>query len=339
MQAPNSIPTIGSTSCFVWWPNAQRAYYLLVALIAGLAFVLMWAGARHLPGQAGDVTVHVDDRFGWIIGVLVAFLIATGNWVLRQAAKDWSRVSVPGFDRSALTAATFAPGRRPSLLCSLVGMLMGCFQLWVTGDLALLSRGYPLSLLATMALVIVFWVLVVQVGGTFLILIRGFYRLGLEVEPDLLRMERLAPFSYIGLRILAVNTTSMAILVLMVGVSDVDLAGLSVPMGFTTLVSVPCFLLPQIGVRRSIRRRRRLMLAQLDARLDQIGFPSPAALESEDSARRVANLASLREQIAQASDWPVSGIGWLRFGMLLLLPAASWAASWVADKLIQSFLA
>jgi len=335
MPSQHDSPTIGRSFWFVWWPNAPRGYYLLVASVAGLAFSLLWEGAQHLPSEAGDVRLNVDNRFGPVIGVLVAFLIAAGNWVLRQGAKDWSRISAPGFDRAALTTATFAPGRRSTVTCSLVGVLMGGVQLWVTGDLAMLSHGYPLALIATMTLVILFWTLVVQVGGTFLILIRGFYRLGLEIEPDLLRIERLAPFTYIGLRILAVNGTSMAILVFMVGLGDADLAGLSVPLGFTTLVSVPCFLMPQLGVRRSIRRTRALMLEQLDARLDQTGFPSPVALESDDSVGRVADLAILREQIAQAPDWPVSGIGWLRFGMLLLLPAASWAA----DKLILSLMA
>jgi len=335
MQTRHDTPTIGSAAWFVWWPNAPRAYYLLVALLAGLAFQLTWEGAGLLSGQVGSINVQIDTRFATIIGVLAAFLIAAGNWVLRQTAKDWSRISVPDLDRTALTIATFAQGRRSVLLCTLAGMLMGGFQLWVTGDLGMLSHGYPLALIATMTLVVLFWMLVVQVGGTFLTLIWGFYRLGLAVQPNLLRLELLAPFSYVGLRILAVNAASMVILVFMVGLGGADLSGLSVPLGFTTLISVPCFLLPQIGVRRSIRRTRRRMLAQLDARLEQTGFPSPASLESDDSARRVANLAALRAQIAQGSDWPVSGIGWLRFGILLLLPAASWAA----DKLILSLLA
>jgi hypothetical protein len=336
MQAQHDTPTIGSTAWFVWLPNAPRAYYLLVALLVGLAFKLTWEGCGLLSGQAGSVNVQIDTRFATIIGVLTAFLIAAGNWVLRQTAKDWSRISVPDLDRTALTVATFAQGRRSVLLCTLAGVLMGGFQLSVTGDLEMLSHGYSLAPVATMTLVVLFWMLVVQVGGTFLTLIWGFYRLGLAVEPDLLRLERLAPFSYVGLRILAVNATSMAILVFMVGpLGSSDLSGLSVPLGFTALISVPCFLLPQIGVRRSIRRTRGRILAQLDARLDQTGFPSPAALESDDSARRVADLAALREQIARGSDWPVSGIGWLRFGILLLLPAASWAA----DKLILSLLA
>ena len=334
MQAPQGTPEIRSTTWFVRGEDARRLVYPLLAVIVGLAYWLGWEGAQQLPAVDGDVRVRVDNRFGPIIGVLAGFMVGAVNWVLRGAARDWGRIGAPDLDRSRLTERTFASRRGSMLLCGAVGLLMGLFQLWATGDLGILKRGAPAALVVTMLLVILFWMLVVQVAGIFIILIRGFYLLGREVEPDLFRMKPLAPFSYVGLRILAVNATSMAILIFMVGLGDVDLAGLAVPLGFTALVSVFCFLVPQLGVRQSIERARAGMLAQLDKRLDATGYAADGALESEDTVREVASVAILRDRIEDAPSWPISGIGWLRFTVLMLLPAVSWGA----DKLITRFL-
>jgi hypothetical protein len=328
---------LGSRPAFVWWPNDSRPKYLAAALIAGLAFKLLWTGAGYLPGTAGENRVQIDSSWGNIIGVLVAFVVASGNWVLRQSAKDWSRIETVGYDRAPLEAKAFAPGRRPVIICSLTGMLIGILQLWATGDMASLRVAHPPTFIAASILVILFWMLVAQVGGTFLILIRGFYKLGLRTEPDPLRIESLAPFSFVGLRILAVNAVMSAIMITAVGLrgKGLDLIGLAVPLGATAMVSVPCFLLPQLGVRQSLRRTKRRMLAQLDDMLNQTGFPAPSAFESDELASKVASLATLRAKLAAAPDWPVTGIVWLRFAVILLLPAVSW----VANKLLSNLLA
>ena len=331
MSPESRRPTLGSRLSFVWWPNASRPWYLVVAALTGLAFKLAWTGSGCLPSTDGAAVLTIDDRWGTIIGILAAFLVASGNWVLRQSARDWSRV--PDAECAPLEPETFAPSWRATLLCTTAGLLMGVLQLWASGDLTMMFEARPPTLLAASALVLLFWMLATQVGGSFLIVIRGFYRLGLRIEPDPLRIESLTPFSVVGLRVLATNATLSALLILLTGLGNADLLGLAVPLGFSALVSVLCFLLPQLGARRSLRRAKRRMLAQLDERLEELEFPRPRALHS-DTVSKVADLAALRAQISAAPDWPVTGVGWLRFTVVLLLPAASWGL----DKLITRLL-
>ena len=326
-------PTLGSRLSFVWWPNAARPWYLVAAALTGLVFKLSWTGSGYLRSTDGEAVLTIDDRWGTIIGILAAFLVASGNWVLRQSARDWSRIAVADAERAPLEAETFAPSWRATLLCTTAGLLMGVLQLWASGDLTMMFEARPPTLLAASALVLLFWTLAAQVGGNFLIVIRGFYRLGLRIEPDPLRIESLTPFSVVGLRVLATNATLSALLILLTGLGNADLLGLAVPLGFSALVSVLCFLLPQLGARQSLRRAKRRMLAQLDERLEELEFPRPRALHS-DTVSKVADLAALRAQISAAPDWPVTGVGWLRFTVVLLLPAASWGL----DKLITHLL-
>ena len=207
---------------------------------------------------------------------------------------------------------------------------MSGLQLWVTGDLSVSRVSTAPQLLGAMLIITLFWILAVQVGGFFVAVILGFYRLGRHVEPDLLRLDALSPFSYVGLRVLAALAVNIALLLIMsrdIGPSGkLDLVGLSVPCGFMLLLAAPCFLLPQIGVRKSIRRVRRRMLEQLDEHLDAVGFPDKSSLQSTSSVQRVAELASLRERLTRAPDWPVTGIVWLRFTALLLVlrPRGHW---------------
>ena len=310
---------------FARWSGMERPWYLLAALLTGVFFKLAWTGAGLLPASDGGAMMQVDGRWGSIIALLAGFLVASGNWVLRQGARDWRRVPVEREVREPLAQGTFAPGGRAALISVLLGLLMGTLQLWASGDLAMMLEAQPPTLIAASLVVLLFWTLAVQVGVTFLILIRGFYRLGLTIEPDPLRIEPLAPFSVVGLRILGANTTLCALLVLSVGLGarTQDLLGLTVPLAFSVVISVPCFLLPQLGARNSLRRTRRRMIEQLDRRLAQLGFPAPQALDP-GSAHEVATLIDLRARLLDAPDWPVTGLGWLRFTAVLLLPAGSW---------------
>jgi hypothetical protein len=239
------------------------------------------------------------------------------------------KVSTNRHPTDALAKKAFAPGAKLLLACTLFGAFMGVVQLWVTGDLSDLRGGALSQQFGGILMVVLFWILAVQVGGLFVSVIFGFYRLGGHVEPDLLRQESLTPFSLVGLRILATFAVTITMLLIMshnIGVSDeMDLAGLSVPCGFMLILAVPCFLLPQLGVRNSIKRTRRRMIRQLDERIDAANYPKSSSLESPASIQRIAELFSLRERLVRAPNWPITGIAWLRFLALLLLPPATWA--------------
>ena len=309
------------------WANAARPYFILMALAVGAAFYFGWTFVSWLP-QASEETFKVNPRLGTILGTLAAALVWVANWVARGCRSDWMRVATPDFPADALAINPFAPKVGFVLVCTLIGVLMSGLQLWVTGDLSVSRVSTAPQLLGAMLIITLFWILAVQVGGFFVAVILGFYRLGRHVEPDLLRLDALSPFSYVGLRVLAALAVNIALLLIMsrdIGPSGkLDLVGLSVPCGFMLL---------QIGVRKSIRRVRRRMLKQLDEHLDAVGFPDKSSLQSTSSVQRVAELASLRERLTRAPDWPVTGIVWLRFTALLLVPAATWALEKLITRL------
>jgi len=329
-------PKIGGAIWFLRWANASRPYYILLAVAVGAAFYFGWILLGWLPHESDGQIYRVNPRLGAVLAALTTTMVWTANWVARGSQSDWMKVATSRSPTDALAKKTFAPGANLLLACTLFGAFMGVLQLWVTGDLSDLRGGAPIQQFGGILVVILFWILAVQVGGLFVAVILGFYRLGSLVEPDLLRQESLTPFSLVGLRILAtlaVTITMMLIMVTNIGVSDeLDLIGLSVPCGFMVLLAAPCFLLPQLGVRNNIRRTRRRMLRQLDQHLDAADFPNPPSLESPASIQRIGELTSLRERLVRAPDWPITGIAWLRFLALLLLPPATWAL----EKLVNS---
>lgn len=211
------------------------------------------------------------------------------------------------------------------------GVLAGVAHAYLLG-LQELSVGFAIAeTTATIAL----WVVLVTTFVKMIINAALFSRLGHCANPDLLRPSRQAPFGA------AATRPAMFIIGILCAYPLLNIAGDGVNsgvwMGFITGLAtlIGIVVMPLVGIRRRINRRRQAVLVALDKRLESMALEDLGSVSAE-TLLNMDTILDMRERVASAPSWPLDLAGVQRILLYIVLPPLTWVAAALVERLVDT---
>lgn len=315
---------------------------LAVFALFGVYSALLGEGAGRLTGVVFGSHALAELQQDLFLGFTLAIAAASVRGALRDLeallpALEGDRRDLEALRREALTY-------RPLVLAG-VSVAVGLFSalttprdpvMWAEGRFPGWGHPTPLWMAARN---FANWGAVGFAMGLELMLGRGFSRLGEHLrEPDLLDRAPLAPFGRRALR----NVSFWMLLAAFLSLTYVGRgwAGELLPLGllFLAAFAAIAFLLPLLGARGSIRRRKALELARVRdavraARDEALARPAGGA-----AGGRLADLLAWERRVAEAPEWPIDASILARLGLYVALGLGSWVGAAVVQRFVDTAL-
>ena len=178
-------------------------------------------------------------------------------------------------------------------------------------------------------------------------LARSFLRLGeSHLNVNLLDLRPLQPFARKGQRSVIVWMLALAIFSLFFLGPEPGWTNFGTLI-FGVVVAGTGFLLPVLGVRRSIILAKGLELDRLGREIDREReklFPETREVEGEGSSppaamdARLSNLLAYKTLIDGVREWPVGASTLARIAVFMTIGVGSWVGSAVVERLLSSAL-
>ena len=298
-----------------------------VFLITLLPIALMY------PGEAAIRELIASALF---FGSSIGIIGGCSAPVFRGACEDLKNleqvIGLPAEDLAVISQALTRGTPRGIALATVLGAVAGFLH---SGLLGAYGLSLPYALAQTFAVVLL-WVMM---NWTVPFLIRNaltFASLGRTATPDLLRPSRQAGFGAAALRpALFISAVLCAYPLLLLGdehaLENATLIGVAASMSALPLIIAS----PLRGIRRRIRERRAVVLAELDQRLDKI-IGGDIAHASADDLFELDAVLDMRERVARVPAWPLDLAGVKRILLYVVLPPLTWAAAAFVEMLIDS---
>lgn len=323
------------------------SFTLLLVLLLSETFLDRWPGiadraregalSRQSEGGLRDLRIAIVHCL--LIGYLPAALLGVlqgGRRTVRalQGALDCSP------EECDLLAASVRFDAARIAIASLVGLALGFSAPYVTPPVPE-ALWNPATWTPEVAWHRVLGPLV-AVGSVLLVyaivaVSRRMSQLAADLESiDLFDLDPLRPFAQQGLvnalllmgyvaltGLMVLTETGFGLLGLVIGTGVLGAAGLSLA-------------LPLRGVHRRIVGAKEAELAWVNVALrDQRTVLRGGA---ERTSGDLADLAAYRELVRSVPDWPIGTSSYIRFGLYLLIPVASWAAAALAERWLDTLL-
>jgi hypothetical protein len=168
------------------------------------------------------------------------------------------------------------------------------------------------------------------------------WRLGREIEVDLLALDSLAPFSRIGLRLAGSLMSASAFLACVVVSTGGTVSDFRFPLGFYVLswvLALAALVLPSWGLRHSVREAKRHELSRVTRAIHgEAGALVDSPLDDRAENLSVIDLVLYRSHIEGISEWPFGNGVLSRFGIYALLPVASWVCGALVERGIDALV-
>ncbi|MEZ4217173.1 MAG: hypothetical protein R3E88_11895 [Myxococcota bacterium] len=155
---------------------------------------------------------------------------------------------------------------------------------------------------------------------------------------DLLDLDGLGPFAWVGMRIALVWLLLVAIFALnLVDVGYwVSFAGLGVA---SLAIAGATFVRPLLGVRERVRREKQAELARVSRALrGELHALDGSPLAARASAVSVADLLAYRTFVAERPEWPFDAPTLLRLLAYVAIPVGSWVGGAFVERLLAATL-
>ena len=319
---------------FLFRPSSPPHFYVFLAVGWLVVDFLLWEWGATLPNEyriGNDVwSINLSGGESLVFIIVPAVAIIGVNLAVRGAFKDWANLAQFAPQKpDEMRAKTFEFSPRFILSLSLVGALLATSHLIASGDIqSFLSHLVPAKIFLLIHIFFA-WILFVQIGGIFLRICKGFNDLGKLITPNLVRPKALAPFSSVGLRMIA---TLCVICVCALLAMEFDFVFFIVPFIAVLIISSITFLLPQLGIRKRIRQMKDKTQKNLEEEILAVGLPGVDSQFNANSRRAVAELIIVRNLVTDYPDWPISSSNAVRLGLYLLLPLFSWGVSFLLNQ-------
>ncbi len=320
---------------------------LVVGACAAAALVALqlgvWLLLRRLLGESVSVS-EGQLRPMLFFAVVIAFTPASVAWCAALAKRDLADLEPAldltsgEFERASSGLAEVSPK-----FATIAGtMFYGLTLLSMENNVGRISTVFSPER-STIDVYIVAMAGIVVAAATVPILsllrmVARFRGLGLNhARIDIFNLAALQPFGRFGIRAALIPPVLLGVAML-VG-TDVRAGAMIVSSVSGGCVSLYALLLPSIGVRRRILEEK----AREDDRITRALRGDRASLAesgvAQDAAQmRQVDLLQYRAAIADLRDWPIGDSQWLRFGVYLLIPLATWTTKAVGEAMVGKLL-
>ncbi len=194
-----------------------------------------------------------------------------------------------------------------------------------------------LSNYIVVATTILIWCLFTAIISFLISNVRIFARLARDnIRIDLLNSSNLRPFSRVAVYSTLVLVGALASFPLLLVENETNYV--SVLPGFfaTLLPMVFIFLTPLLPIRKRIRKCKSQELESIQARINHLTATKSNLAENEEILSELQPLLNYRREVKQIPEWPFDSPVVFRLVFYLTIPPASWVASALIERLVDS---
>ena len=158
---------------------------------------------------------------------------------------------------------------------------------------------------------------------------RLFIRLGQQVSIDLLRLADVKPVGTTAALDVFVAMGALALMPLQSINSKLQWEQFEAGFAVGIPASIALLILPQLGVRRNVRARKRERLQSLQLEIDAIPPGNTIALET---------LLAHRDRISDVQEWPIDTKVLSRAVLYLIVPPLAWVGAAIVERGVDQIL-
>jgi hypothetical protein len=278
-----------------------------------------------------------------VFAVILGYVFACGGWIVRSVRRDLDALAPAlAIEPSELAAERAAIG-----LFSPLALMAACAGGAAVGIAvnsavnAILPAGHPAleDRLWRFVRDVVIWALGIRL---MLVVIGSSLRISRLSERaariDLFDLRGLAPLARVGLRSALAFALAASMIAAMAG-DELTLPVTLVAMAIVGAVGAFTLLLPVRGAHRAIRAAKDAELRAVRAAIARTrGSALGRGADAAEDATRLGGLLAFEARISGVGDWPFDLGTFVRFGVFLALPLASWVAAALVERLVSRLL-
>ncbi len=327
------------------WRMAERLP--LPAWTAGALFTAILLGTYGVaeliagPLDPDDVVIlgpFTDTHIGYAIAATMAgYALAAGAAIAAGNATDLEDLRSSGA-LEHLAEPSLGGGRTAGVLGLVAGVAFMSSVDPPAREVILLERWSLDGGLSIVCVMAAFW-LATRAAWFTLAELTAVARSAQAVRDlDPLDAERFEPLGRMALRASVLWAGAAALTSLSMVITSGSLAEVAA-CAFLVAVAVGSFVIPMRGVHENLRATKRSEISRVrqEIRRDR---ETVAALgpDAGEAAGRLPGLLAFEARMERAREWPFDALTLRRFGIVLLLPLASWLGGALVERIVDSVL-